>query len=56
LEASTIEKITLPKFVKATMVTEVEREKARNFLQSRGVTLSSTNLLNHKISSLLPQK
>ena len=56
LEASTIEKITLPKFEKATMVTEVEREKARNFLQSRGVTLSSTNLLNRKISSLLPQK
>jgi NitT/TauT family transport system substrate-binding protein len=56
LEASTIEKITLPKFEKATMVTEVERERARNFLQSRGVTLSSTNLLNHKISSLLPQK
>jgi NitT/TauT family transport system substrate-binding protein len=54
LDAKTIEKIKLPHFEKAKMVTESERAKARTFLQSRGIVLSSRNPLNSKVSSCLP--
>ena len=54
VDANTIEKLRLPRFEKAKMVTESEREKARTFLQSRGIVLSSNNPVNSKVASCLP--
>lgn len=54
VDANTIEKLRLPRFEKAKMVTEGEREKARTFLQSRGIVLSSNNPVNSKVASCLP--